>query len=56
LDALKASVADESGFDLLFFVSSFAGYGMHRACMLDLEDFKALVDKLPAANTLMTSR
>jgi len=56
LDALKASVADESGFDLLFFVSSFAGYGMHRACMLGLEDFKTLVDKLPAANTLMTSR
>jgi len=56
LYALKASVADESGFDLLFFVSSFAGYGMHRACMLDLEDFKALVDKLPGGNTLMTSR
>lgn len=31
-------------FDLRFFNSSFAGYGMHDACMLSLPEFKALLE------------
>jgi hypothetical protein len=50
LAAMEESTADENGYDLLFFVSSFAGYGMHRACMLGLGEFKALVAKLPGSN------
>jgi hypothetical protein len=35
---------DESpNFQLKFFVASFAGYGMHEACMLNLADFKTRV-------------
>lgn len=49
LTAMEAPAADESGYDLLFFVSSFAGYGMHRACMLGLGEFKAMVAKLPGS-------
>jgi len=33
-------------FDLRFFVATFAGYGMHSACMLDANDFSQTVDKL----------
>jgi hypothetical protein len=33
-------------FDLLFFVSCFAGYGMHHASMLTLDEFKAEVSRL----------
>ncbi len=46
LDELKEPTAVDKGFDLLFFVSSFAGYGMHRACMLGLPEFKTMVSKL----------
>ena len=46
LDELKEPTAVGKGFDLLFFVSSFAGYGMHRACMLGLSEFKTMVSKL----------
>lgn len=56
LAAMKAPAADESGYDLLFFVSSFAGYGMHRACMLGLGEFKAMVAKLPGAIPRKTSK
>jgi hypothetical protein len=43
-DILKFS---ESGlFDLRFFVSSFAGYGMHSDCMLTLTKFRELLGKV----------
>ena len=31
-------------FDLKFYVSSFAGYGLHSGCMLSLADFRKLLD------------
>jgi hypothetical protein len=37
---------DQSGLDLLFFVSCFAGYGMYRESMLTLREFKAEVSRL----------
>ena len=46
LAAMEEPTPDENGYDLLFFVSSFAGYGMHRACMQRLGEFKATVAKL----------
>lgn len=49
LAAMEEPTADESGYDLLFFVSSFAGYGMHRACMLGFGEFKEMVAKLPGS-------
>lgn len=49
LDAMEEPTADGNGYDLLFFVSIFAGYGMHRACMLRLGEFKTLVTKLPGS-------
>jgi len=33
-------------FDLRFFVATFAGYGMHHACMLNTTEFAEVVDKL----------
>lgn len=56
LAAMEELTADENGYDLLFFVSSFAGYGMHRACMLGLGEFKAMVDKLPGSIPRKTSK
>jgi hypothetical protein len=56
LAAMEAPAADENGYDLLFFVSSFAGYGMHRACMLGLGEFKAIVAKLPGSIPRKTSK
>ncbi len=56
LAAMEKPAADENGYDLLFFVSSFAGYGMHRACMLELSEFKAMVAKLPGSIPRKTSK
>jgi hypothetical protein len=42
LNTLSA-IEDSPHFDLRFFVASFAGYGMHESCMLNLEDFRRLV-------------
>lgn len=36
--------ANSGLFDLRFFVSSFAGYGMHTNCMLSLEEFRKLIN------------
>jgi len=35
-------ITDPENFDLRFFVSSFAGYGMHTQCMFKLKEFKEL--------------
>ncbi|MEH2560113.1 hypothetical protein V1286_007642 [Bradyrhizobium algeriense] len=39
-------VKEPADFDLRFFNASFAGYGMHNACMLDLTKFKELLRQL----------
>ncbi len=47
LNTLDAQVAtDKKGYNILFSTSCFSGYGMHRACMLHLPEFKAMVEKL----------
>lgn len=46
LNAIDIATADLGSFDLLFFVSSFAGYGMYREAMLNLEQFKTEVSRL----------
>lgn len=47
LDTLQELPEDDKGrYDLLFFAASFAGYGLHRACMLDLASFKEVAKKL----------
>jgi hypothetical protein len=46
LNAIGLAEAERGGFDLLFFVSSFAGYGMYREAMLNLEQFKLEVSRL----------
>lgn len=56
LAAMEEPTPDENGYNLLFFVSSFAGYGMHRACMLGLGEFKEMVAKLPGATPRKTSK
>jgi hypothetical protein len=56
LAAMEEPTADENGYDLLFSVSSFAGYGMHRACMLGLDEFKAMVAKLPGSTPRKTNK
>lgn len=38
-----AAYGESQHFDLKFFVSSFAGYGMHAKCMLDLDEFRKLL-------------
>jgi hypothetical protein len=38
-----ALYAQGERFDLRFFVSSFAGYGMHSACMLPLDEFQKIL-------------
>ena len=38
--------ANSDVFDLRFFVSTFAGYAMHEACMLKFEEFSALLQRL----------
>lgn len=38
-----AAYGESQHFDLKFFVSSFAGYGMHAKCMLDLAEFRRLL-------------
>jgi hypothetical protein len=44
LDDPEVVVYGESqNFDLLFFVSSFAGYGLHADCMLNLSQFRELL-------------
>lgn len=40
-----SEIEEPKDFDLRFFTSSFAGYGMHDACMLDLTRFKALLEQ-----------
>lgn len=39
-------------FNLRFFVSSFAGYGLHADCMVDLTQFRGLLKKSNTNNTL----
>ena len=39
-------IKEPEHFDLRFFNASFAGYGMHDACMLDLSEFKGLLQQL----------
>lgn len=56
LATMEEPTPDESGYDLLFFVSSFAGYGMHRACMLGLGEFKAVAAKLPGSIPRKTNK
>lgn len=52
LNALhELSDDDKRRYDLLFFVASFAGYGLHRACMLDLASFKEVAEKLHVVAT-----
>jgi hypothetical protein len=46
LNAVDIVEAERGSFDLLFFVSSFAGYGMYREAMLNLEQFKTEVSRL----------
>ncbi|MDB5243901.1 MAG: hypothetical protein JWP57_4527, partial [Spirosoma sp.] len=46
LNSIDTADAARSSFDLLFFVSSFAGYGMYREAMLDLGQFTTEVLKL----------
>jgi hypothetical protein len=38
-----ASIEESPHFQLRFFAASFAGYGMHESCMMNLEDFKGRV-------------
>lgn len=40
-----AEYGESQQFDLKFFVSSFAGYGLHTKCMLNLHDFLQLLQK-----------
>ena len=49
LEVLR-DVENPSDYDLRFFVSSFAGYGMHDACMLTLDEFKAHLERYPSKN------
>ncbi|MFT5700930.1 MAG: hypothetical protein ACI8ZB_003815 [Desulforhopalus sp.] len=44
-DEKLSQYADSDFFDLKFFVSSFAGYGMHSDCMLDLSQFRELLNR-----------
>jgi hypothetical protein len=46
LEEINESDEAHAPYSLLFFISSFAGYGMHRACMSELADFKATVARL----------
>ncbi|MBB4371356.1 hypothetical protein GGD63_004154 [Bradyrhizobium sp. cir1] len=39
-------IRDPEHFDLRFFAASFAGYGMHDACMLKLDEFRTLLQRL----------
>jgi len=43
---ILSTVEDPTDFDLPFFTASFAGYGMHDACMLGLSDFRELLNQL----------
>jgi hypothetical protein len=43
-------IKNPSNYDLRFFVPSFAGYGMHDACMLTLDEFKAHLERYPSKN------
>jgi hypothetical protein len=44
-DEKVSQYADSDFFDLKFFVSSFAGYGMHSDCMLNLSQFRELLNR-----------
>lgn len=46
LASIDESAAADSGFDLRFFASCFAGFGMHRESMLNLSEFKVEVSRL----------
>jgi hypothetical protein len=48
LDEIKDFAALGAPFTLRFFVASFAGYALHEACMVTLEDFRELVRRLRA--------
>jgi hypothetical protein len=43
LSDILESIDESENYKLRFFVANFAGYGMHEACMMDLEDFKTWV-------------
>jgi hypothetical protein len=45
LSELKELEEGYPHFDLRFFVATFAGYGMHHACMLNTSEFSVVVDK-----------
>jgi hypothetical protein len=51
LEVLR-SVENPRNYDLRFFVSSFAGYGMHDACMLTLDEFRAHLERYPNKDAL----
>jgi hypothetical protein len=42
---IVSEIKEPEHFDLRFFTASFAGYGMHDACMLKLDDFRALLQR-----------
>lgn len=46
LSELKELERGYPHFDLRFFVATFAGYGMHHACMLNTSEFSEVVDRL----------
>lgn len=48
VEEMKEFKESKEFFDLRFFTASFAGYGMHDACMLDLTQFKALLEQFAA--------
>ncbi len=56
LNAIDTAYAERGGFDLLFFVSSFAGYGMYREAMLNLKQFRAEVSRLLELARITRSR
>ena len=48
LGLLRQSIDEPKEYDLRFFVASFAGYGMHEACMLTLDQFRTHLKGYPA--------
>jgi hypothetical protein len=46
LNVIK-SVEEPRDYCLRFFVASFAGYGMHEACMLSLDEFRQYLGRVP---------
>ena len=46
LEEAQSTQIEKAGFDLLFFVSCFSGYGMHRESMLNIHEFTVEVRRL----------